>query len=218
MTTDTVERQAVEQAATVLTFGLEGESPQTVARKIRNVALFAGTDDMLPVLETVHVTGDGSTLTLEATDRYGLGLETVELTEPLAVPFALLVEARALVAAVKATVAARSLLLVLRPDRDGLTVDDGGGTSIRLPAVNGEFPKTRSLWDAHAGAESAGAELIALDWATLGRLAKVQTDAHRRKPYTGIDPVRFTIRAASKPYGVEIGETFRALVMPVRVA
>jgi len=220
MTTDTVERQAAEQAATVLTFGLEGESPQTVARKIRNVALFAGTDDRLPVLEMVHVTGEGSTLTLEATDRYGLGQETVELAEPLAGPFALLVEARGLVAAVKATVTVRSPLLVLRPDGDGLTVDDGGGTSIRLPKIDGTFPKVRSLWPTGDLADSDGASVIGLDRAQLARLAKVQTEtaASARNAYKGIDPARFTIRTASKPFVVEIGETFRALVMPVRVA
>jgi len=217
MTETAVETETAPVVVTMIR-GTAGDSPATFARKVRNVALFASDDQTSPAITSVHIVADGLTLTLEATDRYGLAEETVQLGQSVA-SFAVLVDVKALLAAVKQLAPGRDpWALTLRPTADALTLDNGEGSTVRLPVVDGQFPKTASLWPGVVNSD--GVTTYGLDRAQLARLGKVETKtaASRRNAYKGIDPVRFTFDTPRKPVVAHVGDTFRALIMPVRIS
>jgi len=219
MTETAVETETAPAVVTMIR-GTAGDSPATFARKVRNVALYASDDQTSPAIRAVHIVADGSrTIILVATDRYGLAEETVQLEAPVApfAPFAALVDVKALLAAVKQLVPGKNAwALTLRPSADALTLDNGEGSTVRLPLVDGQFPRTASLWPGVLDDSREGVTSYGLSRFQLARLGKIDTG--NRSTVSGVaDPVRFTFQTARKPVVAHIGETFRALIMSVRI-
>jgi hypothetical protein len=146
--------------------------PRNVAELLRIVALFADTRQQLSPLEAVQLVSDGKLVTAAATDRYALAEASFETEEHR--PFAVLVSAKGLTAALKVTVSTRSTVLRVTPTEDGtLTLDNSEGSSYRVDAVFGEFPHTGSVWPTGEEASYVPYGAIGVSAAVLVKLAKV---------------------------------------------
>ena len=126
--------------------GANGTPAHVFAAAVKAVGLAAGKDKSLPVLMTVQLSYDGAgTLTLAATDRYRLHTATVKVDATESVEaWALLVDAKLLIAAVK-RFGVRDVFGWLEYDeRRGLTVRDFEGAQTLAPV---EMPAGRpSCW------------------------------------------------------------------------
>lgn len=135
-------------------------SAEAFARSVARVAACAGTDDTLPALTCVKLTGEAGSLELAATDRYRLAVDRVTWTGPDGADA--LVSAKALTAFARKADKHGKISLHLDAERAGFS--DGTRTLItrNCPA---EFPKRIRE---HIPADDALVTRVLADAAELG--------------------------------------------------
>lgn len=183
-------------------------------RVLANGILFAApSKDYLPALEVVRFDWDGDTLMAVATNRYVLSVETVPYhgdgnTDGRDVFSVGTSDAKRVIAMLKA-LRSPSFPVAVKYDSEAnkvtFLID---GDQIIVSAEHGEFPKWRNL--VPAGDATGPVDTISLGANWLGLLAKVKSD------WKGA-PVKFTFNG-TKPVGAEIGEHFRAVIVPIKNA
>ena len=217
MTTTTIEGTTVEQVTAFLV-------PVDVLRELATVAVAAGKDDTVPNLMGVRLEWGSDGLEAVATDRWRLahvvwdGRHTAWVDSLMrdTPEGAALLPTKELVAYVKSlpkgSRRALPLVVVVRPESHGVrfTCDTGEGEVSRLiPALDGEFPKWRSLLPTEWGA----VEGIAMDPKFVADVAKMPSV--RGRPVR----VRFTMPTRPMVWSGE-GECvkWQYLLMPMRTA
>jgi len=94
---------------------------------------------------------------------------------------------------------------------DGSVIFDNGEGLARVPTSPADFPNWERLFP---NADTSHHEPLPVTFGVspklLAILAKVTTESKNA-------PIRFTVHRPLKPCVAEIGDTFRALVMPVRL-
>lgn len=182
-------------------------------RVLANGILFAApSKDYLPALETVRFTWDGDTLYAVATNRYVLSREQVEYhgdgntegRDSFSVGTA---DAKRVVSLLKAGRPARFPVAVKYDSESAKVTFMVDGDTMIATTEHGDFPKWQSLMAADDSGQEMASITIGAQW--LGLLAKVKADKG--------SPVRFGFNG-TKPMRAEIGEHFRALIIPMRDA
>jgi DNA polymerase-3 subunit beta len=117
-------------------------SAAAMTETIDRVARAASRDDARPILTGVLVSGEGTTLTMVATDSYRLSVKHTELEQPLAAPIEANVPARAL----------RELSRLAEDDGEvevwidaNQAVFGAGGAILSSRLIEGQFPNYRQL-------------------------------------------------------------------------
>lgn len=203
-TAETTTSTTVDIDATVMIKGAD------LARILHNAALAADTGrNALPVLAAVRLELDGDTLTAVGTERHRLFTDTAQCKAPQVNTTAgALIRAADAVTVAKMTKSAAEVFVTFAAS--AVTVQTPNG-STTLTQVEGEFPRWRSLMPSPDVATEITTP-FGLNPQQLAPLAKVET-GRRGKAET------MTVRApsATKVFRVEIGDTFVALIMPVRL-
>jgi hypothetical protein len=184
-------------------------APEITSEDLRvalaNALHFAGRDYTLPVLNSVRLEFDGTTLTAIATDRYAIGIATAACTAPPGVFLLGYGDAADLVRLLKSRKVRGSVVGVDLALADGVLTVVFSNLSITYRQVAGEYPVWRKIVE-DADAKS-GAVAGYFNPQLLGRLAKVEQSM--TYPIMSFDLVDNMARAA-------IGENFRAYVMQMR--
>jgi hypothetical protein len=210
-----------------------------VLRALHNAALFAGTDDTLPVLTQVHFRVVEGTQVVEGTDRYAAAQQMLRsVYPPDGTLDGVLLSAKDLGRAAKAfrkilrreisphiragaqitiTVAdgaTEATLVLTRPSRTDVTE----AAAVHIPPPGNSWPAAAvdALWKQH---HRRLAKLDGHAWnrrhvfraAQLARLAQVEGDSGSAYG----DNVQMQFTTTGKTCYVEIGTEFRALVQPV---
>ncbi len=183
-------------------------------RCIANAALFAAPyKDCQPGLSVVRFEFDEGHLLALATNRYVLSWEVVQVqtdvgSEVVPEPFSLrLSDVKRVLAMLPKTGAAAWATVEYDPDDESL-VFDCHGESIRTTAEGAEFPRCRIRRD---GFKAADKPTVVLASEYLALLAKVDDG-------TKCPVLHFELAEGNKPMRISIGETFRALLVPIRNA
>jgi hypothetical protein len=184
------------------------------ASLVRPLIPLAGTDRMLPLLNTIHFESADKYLVGMATDRFRLGINRVA---PAAVPAGLsfslgLATIRAILSVFKATrFADPSLQMTVEQDRVRL-VQTGGldfmDASVTYPLVDGEFPRLRKVI-----ADAIEAEPTAIP-AGVGYNAGYMADF--RHAVDRSTPLVLRAPSDASPTVVMAGDDFIGAIMPVR--
>lgn len=181
-------------------------------RLLGNAVLFACKDETLPGLCVVRLAFDGEYLHMVATDRYVLSREPAREVH---------VEGERREISIR-TADVKAIVRAL-PTRGVADVriesaDEGGPVTVALDGhamtfatdSNGTFP---SGWlELSRRPEAAERSEITFNMEYLALFAKVDTGSPKHHT------ARFTLSAAMKPTLVEMGETFKAIVMPINAA
>jgi DNA polymerase-3 subunit beta len=151
-------------------------SAEAFARSVARVAACAGTDDTLPALACVKMTGEGGSLELAATDRYRLAVDSLTWTGPDGAEA--LISAKTLTAFAKKADKHGKVSLHLDAERAGFS----DGTRTLITRVNpGTFPKFRSLMPSADSAVTtvlAGAGELAAAVTRAGKLLARNEPVH----------------------------------------
>lgn len=198
---------------------------QDFLRTVSNAALFAGTDETLPVLNAVRLEisepdqNAEVTLTAVATDRYSIGMDTckavgVTAAAPLLIR---LQDVKSLVKACK-NVPTRSrpstFVVAWVEDDSRVRFDIAYDNSVTVRQQDGEFPKYRSLIPDQSAYDAAdGVHRVGLNPVYLARFALVDGGTGKSRPTMVMDWM-----TATKPAKVQLGDTFTGLIMPVRLS
>jgi hypothetical protein len=204
MDTTTATATTTETAVTIMAKGAD------LARILNNATLAADNGrNALPVLASVRLELDGDTLTAVATDRYRLHFDTAACKAPQADTKAgALIRATDAATVAKMTKGAAEVFVTFGSGSVNVQTANGSAT---LTHVEGEFPKWRGLLpDPAAPCELAG--VFGLNPQNLAPLAKVDT-GESGKPRT----MRVKATSPTRVFRIEIGETFVALIQPVRI-
>jgi DNA polymerase III sliding clamp (beta) subunit (PCNA family) len=191
---------------------------QDLYRVLHNAQLAVSTNVTAPLaLQAVRIEVEGSTLTAVATDRYRLHMDTATVTRDDAA------EAPMVHALIPRQDVAE-LVKMLKPLREAMSLElHTEHMTLRAPNVERrfatlltvEYPRYRSLFpDRDAEVKLDGP--FGVTPALLAGFAKVvepDDSGKLRKAAT----MRVKITTATRPLLVEIGSTFRALLMPVRL-
>lgn len=181
-----------------------------------NVEPHAEHKGTLAALGAVRFECDGDTLTVVTTDRYVLATDTVKAAEP-GQPFAMLLalddiaRLSALLKGAPRNVTVWPVTFALDGDTLTVTVPGFSATFRTVPA---EFPRWRSIFDVAQEATTDDERTVAhaaYDPKLLAKFAKVTE--HGRKA----NVMRMHFSEPVKPALIEVGETFRAVIMPCRV-
>lgn len=192
-------------------------SGRTLHGWLSDLARFASTDTALPALNTIRLSPatvhDGRPAIVgEATDRYTVAeswLETSpgrKLTHPALHTTVMLPTAQLKQAMALAKSARTNDILLEQHEDNTITVDGLDGQRVTIqPFTDGPFPRTGSLWTSVGESERTA---FRVDGRKLERIAAVAK--RREQPmlvHTGAH--------GKKPLHVTVGESFRALVMPM---
>ena len=181
---------------------------------LTNAAIFASTNDSLPVLNTVRLTWEPGTATVvaEATDRYlAARAHAPVTTDTDAEPFT----------AVIPTSAVKMLVTGLRPFKIGavtlttaragagltVTFPDGSGQTVALE--QGDYPNTRKLFPAVFNAATR-TRPVAWGADKIGKITKVKNVRLRTQ-----DPIIFGSAEPRKPVPFIIGDWFVGVGLPM---
>lgn len=182
-------------------------------RVLANGILFAApAKDCLPALEVVRFDWDGDTLLAIATNRCVLSTETVDYhgkgnTEGRDAFSVGVADAKRVIAMLKALRSPRFPVAVkYDSDANKVTFMIDGDT-IMVTAEHGNFPNWQRLVPEDIEGDPVDTISLGAQW--LGLLAKVKADKG--------SPVRFGFNG-TKPVRVQIGENFKAVVIPIRNA
>jgi DNA polymerase III sliding clamp (beta) subunit (PCNA family) len=197
--------------ATVTTVTVETAD---LRRILGNVAPFASTDRTVPVLCAVRLEITDGILTGVAGDRFALAYDTcpVDLATESTDTSTLidLSDAKRIMSILTVPRGMRPWPATLTFETSTLTVHVRfSDSTVKVPVVDGAFPRWRSLLPTEVNTAD-GITRTAYNPKILAKLAKV-TDPDTKRP-----AARFTFTGTDKPGYVRIGETFRALIMPIR--
>lgn len=176
----------------------------------------AGDDLSLPVIAAVQIECDGKGLTFVATDRYTLGVYRHDFPladdEPEPGPFTFLLRRSTVADSLRLFPPKRHVLADLR-----LTIEDGRLTlhddlsepelTLAARAVDGEYPKWRSIMSSIREKERGLPEGIALNPHYMARWAAASP---------GGVPVRILTHGQTGAVILSVGERFMGVQMPVR--
>lgn len=188
-------------------------------RGLNNAWLFAGRDIYLPVLRGVQIEGNKSGLRFIATDRYLLGVTTVEAKVPT---FTFLVRGDDVVLLTK----------LFNPKSGDLTVTVGDGAMrvepakdligaanvvVTCPPEEGKYPDVDKILDgswtkSQEKPEYKAGDVLGLNPRYLAKFARVKSD------HGDNAAMRVTVTSAQAPVLVSIGDNFRGCIMPVRLS
>jgi hypothetical protein len=183
-------------------------SSSDLKRTLTNAMLFASADQSRPVLNTVRLGTDGTTLTAESTDSYLMFRESVKLRGSQAEYQELLlslVNVRVLNAAIDQ---GQEIQLFFEADEVRAVVDKI--LSVTLPTANGKYPATddiRNGW-------KPGRDIyeFAFGPKLLAKVTKIKV--YGFTPY-----LKFTLgEDESKPIRVTVGKDIEVLIMPGRLS
>ena len=180
---------------------------------LRNVAIFAGTDDTLPALFGVQLewTQDG-TVELVATDRYMLARQTVESAEVTADgPGHVFIPAQQVKQLATVKMDASAPMLIEIGDGGAVFSPPCGITVTTGPTSDYTFPAWRKLWPENVDRDGQVGAVSAWNPVYLARFAKVR-DGRKVPPN-----VTFT-RIAGKRMSVAVCGPVSVMAMEVRVA
>lgn len=179
-------------------------------RVLANASLFAAPEkDCLPALSVVRFDWEENHLLAVATNRYVLSWEEVvpaeaDGQESFSIPTR---DVKRILALLPKTDRNAEAQLQYDPETGRIEVVYLGDV-IRFKAGGGQFMQWRTLRDRFDGAEQ---KTVTLGAGWLGLLAKVDGG------YKGAS-VHFEMAEDCKPVRVSIGETFRALIVPIKNA
>lgn len=179
-------------------------------RALANASLFAAPDkDCLPALSVVRFDWEEGHLLAVATNRYVLSWEEVVPAEAdgedsFSIPVR---DVKRILAMLPKTDRQAEVQLQYDPETDRIEVVYLGDV-IRFAGSTGQFVNWRLLRDRFDGAEQ---KTVTFSAGWLGLLAKV--DGGYKSA-----PVHFEMADSNKPVRVSIGETFKALVVPIKNA
>lgn len=185
-------------------------------RILHNASLAADRTKLLPALHAVRIEIEDGSVRAIGTDRYRLFIDTTKLDvregQPADATFLLdLTDATALVKLLKS----EKQLSVAVTIADAMLHVSAGSTSVRYVAVDGDFPRYRTL--VPSGEPGTLDEPFAFNPQLLVALSKVVVFEYsgKAKPPNTVKIVMTS--AAAKPARIEIGETFHGCIMPVRL-
>lgn len=183
-------------------------------RLLKPTVLFTSSDDMLPVLNCVHITAEGGQATAEATDRFKLGVSRLSEVE-VEGELGFLIhrnDVKALLSTFKATGRSRQSRLTLGVEGGVVTVRelDGRGT-FACPTHDGDFPKVQAFLRPALQVKPTLTE-VCLD-PTHFKAVCLAAEALKE-----INVVFRTPNNDRKATLAAVGENFIALVMPRRQA
>ena len=203
----------------------ESTSGKELARQLANVSLFAGTDDTLPVLRMLQFgvtsTVDGETVTVTATDRFGLALAVVSQPDDVrADVVATFTPGRSIlvdpdtVKALVATVKASPYRVAVSLGESSLTVTaDGRETTLPMGDQVYTFPQTAKIFGGLTPADTASASVAATQWQRIG---KVKADVNARSAKASAMTVEFHGEGKPVTFRWAADPALTVLVMPVR--
>ncbi|MER5227115.1 DNA polymerase III subunit beta [Streptomyces flaveus] len=131
-------------------------SGKEFAAVVSQVALAAGRDDTLPVLTGVHITADGDTLTLSATDRYRFAVRSLpweRMTTDSPASAEALVPAKQLLDTAKALADDHEITVGL-PGEQGTFGLTGERSRTTTRALDGDFPPYKALFPTEFSAQA----------------------------------------------------------------
>lgn len=181
-------------------------------RLLGNAALFACKDETLPGLCVVRLAFDGEYLHMVATDRYVLSWEPARevLIEGERHEISLkTADVKAIVRALPARGIAE-VRIESTDDSGPITATFEGHAMTFKADANDTFP--RGWLELSRRPEAAERSTISFDMEYLALCAKVDTGSPKHHT------ARLTLSADTKPTLVEMGETFKAIVMPINAA
>lgn len=198
------------------TFTIQGAD---MLRMIKNATVFACKDDTLPSICALHVELDGDTVTVTATDRYVLSQETAAAAEGSADgagSFLLSTDDAKAMLRVKGWDSIMPVTVTYDAGSGKVTFDLAGGAAGTqvYPTVAGEFPRVRHLLEIKPADEVPA--VIGFNPEYLAKFGKVRVAEWRPRSYNAT-PMVMTMTAPHRPVMVKIGESFRGMIMPVRV-
>lgn len=200
-----------------------------LAVALANVLPHAGADDMMPVLASLRLEVSADGLKVVATDRYTLAWETVGPSSAVTdgkvdtrAPFLRDGEGAGLLSARDAKTVAATLKR-LRFGRVTVEIEPAMirfimlDSTLTFAAVGGEYPSYHSLVPA-TGTATGPVDMIGFTPSFLARFATVTLQEGQPRGKNAKKPA-MTMRfyGAHKPAAVCIGETFRAIIMPVKI-
>lgn len=175
-------------------------------RVLTEAALFAGTDDSLPMLCSVRLEATGTHLIAVATDRFALGVSSAPYE---GTPFAItlpMAEVKLILGACKLGFGRRTLTgdVDLRVTPKGTLLHVKlGETVITVATGSYEFPRWRQLVGGSDAHVEPAAGTFKVNPRFLARLAKVGRDA------------KFYRRGPRLPIMARVGDHFIAAIMPM---
>jgi hypothetical protein len=174
----------------------------------------AGTDDQLPVLNSIHVRSQGEYLIARATDRFRLGVQRLKAPEgswPEWEALLPLSTVRAVLADFKPSSRDADPQLVLAVGGESLRVKGDGAlldmlsADIAYPLRDGEFPKVDQILATAIAAEPEAGAHAGFNWKFLSAFAA----AAGGSPSIGIKIV-----SPKAPALISNGEDFLGILMP----
>jgi len=185
--------------------------PDDLAGALRAAVAFVSKDDMLPVLQHVHITMRHGEFVAEATDRFKCARDTAKLedtTEGETADFLLSV---ANVKRIATWANGEKTPVPVSVEGDRIAIGWHGET-VAVFGRDMEFPKLDRLLDHEAG---NGVERVSIDPRHLEpfKLANLARKSERRRK----EAVRFVFGATpDKPIRVTYSDHFEGLIMPMR--
>jgi hypothetical protein len=185
-------------------------------RALNNATLFKG-DDARPLLQSTEMTFvDATTIRFVTTDSFALLHETVEAEVPKEIVgqtrLVNLIDAKPMLAALKANDKYGATLIELGDDRTSVTFEEIGSRATFVQKVEGTYPAWKELVKEWDGVQATGT--LGLGQWQLGRLAKIRPVEQSK---AGDATMRFEIIDNSRPIRVTIGQAMWVMVMPVRL-
>lgn len=185
---------------------------------LSNAAIFASTDDMAPVLNTVRLTWEPGTATVvaEATDRYLAArahapVTTDTDTDADAEPFTAVIPTGALKMLVAGLRPFKFGSVTLTTAQDGavLTVTFPDGSAQTVALKQDDYPNTRKLFPA---VFNAATQARPVEWGAdkMGKITKVKNARARVH-----DPIIFGSAEPRKPVPFIIGDWFVGVGLPM---
>ena len=205
-------------AETTFAFGpdlTEADTSQHLLDAIFNGLLFASSNDDLPSLEGVRFEyrplGDRAGLTLVATDRYALSMQTIRTAaNGEGGPLDFMVGTGDLKAMLTAHRKARYLYLMV--DREAFTLRVKGDVTTEHELMANNFPKWERLFPGVDAVAQAG---MAFRPQFLAKLGKVRRRGVKR---SDLAPVELTFYGDRKPAVARMDAGPTVLIMPVRTS
>jgi DNA polymerase III sliding clamp (beta) subunit (PCNA family) len=214
-------RKMTPETATVgeTALELEFENGEELGRALHNASLFASKDPSRPILCSILLQAGASekgktTIVAVGCDSYVLGTDTVEAKGSTPGFKVALAEGPALKAAIKALNAkTRAVLPALFKIEERQAVVTTVDSTFRLPLEEGQYPNWEQLIPEEI-TETTSAMPFGLDPKRLAAFLKVKGVGGASSP------LAFYVRDPLKPVlikGHGHGETFKGLIMPVRM-
>ncbi|OBB15494.1 hypothetical protein A5731_00570 [Mycolicibacterium conceptionense] len=180
-----------------------------LVRVLKEAALFAHSDNMIPVINAVHVEARGGELVAVATDRFTLGASKTELDEPGEFLAALSLRQVKTITQLAGSGKQCFSTVAIDADDKQVRVAFSSGETLTLPAEVERGAHTAWLKLLESAPDCDPSKAMDINPQLVAKFARLQGSRASR--------MRMHFFGHAKPIRVSVGDSFVGLVMPIRM-